>query len=161
DFVGGSREYGRQPPVIVLGPHFSGSQVSLERALRAWAGRKACEGPSPCFRIVSGSATSVERPRLEAACGPHGTVRFRATVHPEVEVIATTLAYLGVAAGRPGESLEFTQRLAILCESNTTFGRHVSTGVKRAARPGPQPTWFPFPLHVSDVRSAYEQTADP
>src|SRR5262249_36138741 len=199
--------YNRGRTVRILGPHFSGSQVSLEQTLRAWAERveivhpatwawasprftvadctlalwvagstitaaerKACEGFPPLrFRIISGSATSIQKPQLEAACQPLAPVKFSATLLPELEVIKATLDYLGVAPSPPpGKPLEFKRRLAVLCESNTTFGQSMRQfpqpkkaggGKEPASRPNPGPTWFPFPLHVSDVRSAYEKTS--
>jgi hypothetical protein len=165
NLIGKSHEYSsdHDHTVRILGPHFSGSQVSLERTLRAWADaphQKAC---SPKFTIISGSATAVDKGKLEASCPPH-RVTFLATAIPDEEVLKATLRYLGVAEASC-QSLRLKRRIAVVYESNTTFGSDTMSKLQEDCEKGKptghKPAFFPFPLHVSEVRSAYQQTSGP
>src|SRR5262249_11291679 len=67
DLIGKSHKYleGQDHHTVrILGPYFSGSQVSLERTLSDWVGRQPSKSPSPTFTIVSGSATAIEKKKL-------------------------------------------------------------------------------------------------
>lgn len=134
--------YSPRDPVRVLGPHFSGSQASLELVIQAWAkleGKNAKNTPG--FRVISGDATSINREQLKRNCHP-ADVSFEATVAPDAAVVNALCEYLNL---RWSEG-----HFAVLCESNTSFGQ------RNAVRAGP--TFFPFPLHISEVRDAYDKT---
>jgi hypothetical protein len=68
---------------------------------------------------------------------------------------------LGVAqeAFRPDgrRYLQFGEKIAILYESNTAFGNRTMSAYREEERA----VFFPFPLHISEVRGAYEQTTGP
>jgi hypothetical protein len=99
--------------------------VSLEETLRAWAGARSSK---PTFTIISGSATAVNKARLEASCGP-AKVEFHATLQPEEKVVMATLRYLGVVDDS-STSFAFKDRVAVLYESNTTIGWDAMSGVR-------------------------------
>jgi hypothetical protein len=157
DRIGKSEEYANDPTVRILGPYFSGSQVSLERTLQAWTGagsQKEIEPTKKQFTIISGNANAVDKAELKAYCQP-ATVIFHATHIPENEMLEAALRYLSVA----DDSLKFKRRVACLEESNTTFGAEMSKDLK--SKFGNELAYFPFPLYISEVRSAYQQASDP
>lgn len=169
DMIGQSNEYKENHTVRILGPYFSGSQTSLERTLQAWteaASQKKMESPKQ-FTIISGEATAIKKERLEASC-PNVQVKFQATFIPEDEVLKTTLRYLRVVDDSDGR-LKFKDRVAFLAESNTTFGKSKSLDLLKGKAKKIEasddkskeyePAYFPFPLHISEVRSAYQQTS--
>jgi hypothetical protein len=86
------------------------------------------------------------------------------------------LVYTNLAAEEKGSaSPTYKGKFAVLCESNTRFGRKIIRFVKKGSRSSDKdtcdegdedstedgPVVFPFPLHVSEVRGAYEQTTGP
>ena len=177
----------RQVPV--LGPHFSGSQTSLQQAIEAFAEREMGDrfrrfladprfgtfqalASRPTFQIISGNASSIDKRELEHRC-PLARVNFHATVVPGEAIMAALYEYLQLGK-RQGDGFCFRDNFAILYESNTTFGSSVkkdepdndqkgkaSNEPKGKAKPEYGPTWFPFPLHVSEVRGAYNQLTGP
>ncbi len=172
-----TREYRKNHLVRVLGPHFSGSQTSLELIIRAWSENEneetrrlakqngQADRPEqwrPEFCVITGNATSIEKDKLENCCSP-AKVTFQATVVPDTDVIDALLEYLGLAS-RIGTERIYKDSFAVLKESNTTLGLRFSkdalplqgqpTTDKRSG-----PTYFPFPLHISEVRSAYSKSA--
>jgi hypothetical protein len=144
-----STEYKPPREVKVLGPGFSGSQESLQRVIGPWSNQKA-DGPKPYFRIISGSATALEKNKLDRELTKQ--VPFQATVIPELHVIGALLKYLNLGELEGG-------RLAILFESNTTFGQKAIQLWDKQPPPANGPTLFPFPLHISEVRTAYDKTS--
>jgi hypothetical protein len=161
DLIGKSAKYDRHRMVRVLGPYFSGSQVSLERTLREWTDAQGKNNKAPkTITIISGSATAIDKAKLETCLAPGQVeVEFHATLLPVGKVLKATLRYLGVAASGSSGQLELKHRLAVVCESNTTFGREI--GLKVLETGGLDLAFFPFPLRVSEVRSAYQQTSGP
>jgi hypothetical protein len=85
-------------------------------------------------------------------------VTFRATVIPEKFVFEELFRYLQLTdAGG-----QLREKVAFLSESNTGFGRNVRQGIKNAQKGSnnkelPELVVFPFPLHISDVRTGYEK----
>jgi hypothetical protein len=170
----------RQPgaPVRILGPAFSGSQTSLARALRNW-GERQCgtQRPRPVW-IVSGSATACRPEEFgnslpcpapaaaavgmlasPAAQGPLVAafalqparmspldIRFQATVIPEELVLKELFRY--VRTRTP---------VAVLKEANTAFGQVALNGWYE--KDLPSVVVIPFPMHISEVRTAYEKSA--
>lgn len=157
DLIEKSQEYKDAPTIRVLGPHFSGSQISLERALQTWTMKR---GKNPTFTIISGSATAIEKAKLEACCKPN-QVNFQATIIPEKEVLKATLRYLGAADDGSGR-FEFKFPVAILWESNTAFGaKTIPELLKSESKDENKPASFPFPRHIYEVRSAYQESSSP
>jgi hypothetical protein len=154
-----------QVAIRVLGPYFSGSQVSLERVLRGWADEqgfsagRCADGRPLTVRIVSGSATGIDKSKLECILRPRGVVSFHATIIPEDIVVRKLLVYANLAEER-GDTLEFKGDVAVLFESNTTFG-HRAIRWKEDSMGKGRPVFFPFPLQISEVRAAYQQATGP
>lgn len=139
----------REPgQVDVLGPCFSGAQVSLEKIIEVWAETEQKTGNSSLtthFNLISGNATAILKNRLESICNGEKKVKvtFKATVVPENAVIDALFDYL-----------DHPRNVAMLCESNTDYGHKM----KGKWPEGNGPALFPFPLHVAAVRAAYEKT---
>lgn len=180
DLIGRSAKYKGDHTVRILGPSFSGSQTSLEQTLQTWIGEasgKKIEPPKK-ITIISGTAMAIDQKRLQASCNPV-EVEFHATAIPAEEVLKKTLRYLGVL----DDSLTFKYKVAFVGESNTSYGKITSSQLldgkskenkskdgnpeenKPDQIPSPsnenKPAYFPFPLHISEVRSAYQQTSGP
>ena len=130
-------------PIRILGPCFSGGAESLAGVVhqtRSFLGDRE-------VWICTGSATSVDRNRFRAQCGPH--VRFAATVVPD----GLMTDYLLEALDHP----ERTERVAVLTEGGTLYGsaalskevgkKSGSVGVLK----------LPFPIHISQVRSEHQR----
>jgi hypothetical protein len=139
------------PKIALLGPFFSGSAFSLRLTLLSWA-RTA--GPTT-VTIVSGSATRADNKRLldfvDAAAGFRAT--FAATVIPDsvsTERFYRHLKDLGV-------DFNF---VALLTESNTAYGQKPDPEAAEAPPPAnlrePR-TSIVFPMHISQLRAAYER----
>jgi hypothetical protein len=104
EFIATLQEYKSTRTVQILGPYFSGSQASLKKGLQGWVKRTEAKRP-PYFRVVSGSATQIDQESLEESC-PSAKVTFKATVHPEENVIKKLLEYTDLAtAGSGGRSI--------------------------------------------------------
>jgi hypothetical protein len=165
DYKEPSKYHPQRRNVLVLGPHFSGSQVSLERVLHAW---QDPAGPTH-FHVISGSASGILRERLNNAGGAN-VVEFHATVIPSQKILVALMMYLGLSHREEyaKDSKEyakdkyhsvFDQPFAVLYESNTTFGQQaVQPERLKIGQPGALPVLFPFPLHVSEVRSEYDRS---
>jgi hypothetical protein len=181
DLIKKSRAYrsSDQKEVRILGPAFSGSQTSLEMAVKAACQKEVAQffsqflalpamafSPAigidaalltcpplwsgPRFRVISGSATAFEEGRFSTRCYPI-PVSFQATVNDERLVVQELIDYLHLNS----------RRVAILLEANTSLGRAIFsdspyTGSIRPAAPGVQ---IPYPLHIAEVRTAYEKVA--
>lgn len=144
-----------RPPgrVDVLGPCFSGSQVSLEKIIQECAKPKFWD-PKLSFNLISGNATAIQKDRLEAICKDKVKVTFRATVVPEEAVIGALVEYLKLGSLEQNGDFNFRTNFAILCESNTDYGHKMKNEMRLH---GNGPTHFPFPLHIAAVRSAYDK----
>jgi hypothetical protein len=137
----------------ILGPIFSGSQTSLERALAGWTSRVdaikyvfdglAVVAVSPAtFRVISGGASAMDVDGLKKCVAGPNTVEFSATVHQSDALLDAVLDYFG------GPRSE----VAMLVEANTQFGLNM-----RAEKTGEVPVFYPFPLHISKVRGYYQK----
>lgn len=139
--------------VDVLGPCFSGSQVSLEKIIQECAKPENWD-PTLSFNLISGNATAIQKARLESICKGKVQVKYQATVVPEKAVIGALVEYLKLGFLRQDGELDFEGNFAILCESNTDYGHKMKSEMHSH---GKGPTHFPFPLHVAAVRSAYDK----
>jgi hypothetical protein len=149
----------------LLGPFFSGGQVSLAAAVRGWAREDvhrlgvpalrvlgappplapllaACAlapGNAKDLRIMSGSATGVDVPALTDSCRP-AAVSFEATVVPDIDIVVALLDHLRLVEwDRQSHSFVFRD-VACLSESNTAFGRNLLDKLKaryELERPNP------------------------
>jgi hypothetical protein len=105
------------------------------------------------FDVISGQALGVDPNFLQ---GEGGRVHFSATVLPSKHVISTVLHYLARRErSRSDEVIEKmpSGEVALLVESNTGFGQS-NAGIGRLKGTVIE---FPFPLHISRLRSNYEE----
>ncbi|HXB55415.1 MAG TPA: hypothetical protein VN461_11565 [Vicinamibacteria bacterium] len=134
--------------IPILGPSFSGSTASLVSAIRSW-GR--ANHNAKCLRIVSGSATSIVRKRIEEVLP--NRVTFRATVAPDTWVLEKMHSYMSDTYGLFEERGPLGKRLAaLLVESNTDYGRALSDYLSTQQADA---LVLRFPLHIAHLRSAY------
>jgi hypothetical protein len=150
------------PEIRILGPYFSGTTDSLKNAL-------AATNPGSPIEIVSGSATV---PGNQDALGP----RFHATVAPDDALESAAYSYFYNVMGVCPE-----REIAILSEGATIYGASAAqrsedeaqdSGNERegsdatSPRSDSQPQGgcklrpafrIQFPLHVAQLRAAYEQ----
>lgn len=124
----------------ILGPSFSGSSKSLAHELNTWAEQQRSVPP---IEIISGSATNRSNKSLLESSVP-GRVRFHATVVDDQEMWSQVTALIE-QFDKSG-----SKRIAVLSETNTTYG----TSVGRTLGSDPALV-LPFPLHISALRRAY------
>jgi hypothetical protein len=155
------------PLARVVGPNFSGSSLSLSRALEAWlaANRPAIERvfpeASPVISLINGVALSINPEGLEQSltkAWPHA-FRFRSVVYSSVDLNHELFTYL-LANALPGSA---GNKIAYLTEESTGFGHQV--------RPQPSPdadveaalpfemVFYSYPSHVSEIRRRYARQA--
>ncbi len=155
-------------PVRVIGPYFSGSQTSLQFVVGDWwAGMNGWFFPNPAYRfdVISGNATALHRKdlfQLDPYSDGHpdwqpDKFSISATVAPTKTIIGATLHYLARRDGsqsdekvKPGLAL-LPGKVALLAESNTGYGRSVSTFT------GDQVLMLRFPLNISRVKNEYTE----
>jgi hypothetical protein len=154
------------PTVALLGPSFSGSVESLRLALLAW---KESEGehqrrPSLSFTAATGSATA-EGKDVEGPLAELGVPLCR-TVLPDETLHELTLGFLRDQMGWD------EQRIALLVEADTAYGRSLlkteetegtkkpqATAKRESYEPSPHArlVMVPFPSHISELRTATEK----
>jgi hypothetical protein len=149
---------------VIIGPTFSGSALSLDRAIRAVfrndAHPRLHDGLNPLrrpFRVFTGSATAESNKRL-LNITENGVVesQFFSAVHSNGETECALFDYLKKSLGIQPD------RVAMLIESNTGFGQSfaVSPGpgqpAKHCENYDPKVT-IPFPLHISKIRLEFER----
>jgi hypothetical protein len=140
------------PELRLMGPTYSGSADSLAFTLRTWLDSSNLVA-KPRITIVSGSATAIEPGQFSAP------IDYRMTTIP---ITATVFAKFVMSAfkAKPDE-------IALLSEANTAYGRSFGPGTTNPAlavgegEPGPTKTGPPilylhFPLHISNLRGAWE-----
>jgi hypothetical protein len=133
--------------LAIVGPAFSGSATSLQLVLRTWLATAAMAAP-PNFRIVSGTATAIDR-------WPPDLGKFHSVQVPDHYTEAEILRFFGQGLGE--------RRVAILAEE-TSFGRSLRKTPVTRKTSGPRIAdvmWLPFPLHISDLRTAYGDSNAP
>ena len=142
----------------VVGPHFSGAAESLRRVMDAW--HTEHDWPAE-FRVVTGSATD----RRNAGIIRGERIQFTATVLPSDVIARTAKDYVRnvLPLGDEGPT-------AILREETTSYGAlpHRDQMIQQDRRKQngnnqPPPEYMlgaidlPFPLHISQVGTAYER----
>lgn len=143
---------GADGTLLVLGPSYSGSALSLRNAIKALP---QCMGHSNSIRarIVSGTATNPDNLALLT----FDNTSFSATVHDDNDLLDSLYKYLkSLNPNWDGE-----RRVALISESNTGYG--LSFQGEKSKNP-PElleiPPSFPnairmtFPIHISRLRGA-------
>jgi hypothetical protein len=155
--------------IRVVGPSFTGSQTSMQMVLHD--ALHDARHHDLTFEIISGAALGVDPSYL--CQGGGGRIHFSATVIPSKHVISTVLHYLKHREkSRSFATIDPTPpaEVALLVESNTSFGQvnqevaQENQGIgpvnRPESKPHPEPPKviaFPFPLHISRLRSSYEE----
>lgn len=137
----------RSRTVKIMGPTFSGSAVSLEFALRDWLAQLPGRVRTRVkFRIVSGTATAIH-PEEFYTIGAGGLKTFRAVVPPDDAVMPKIFNYISSL----GYGLGY-KRIVMLTEGSTAYGQVSTRGYKPS-----RVLNLPFPLHISQLRTASEK----
>ena len=147
------------PPISIMGPAFSGSQDSLVFAIHDWRSQGSVgNGKTSCsdskIRMISGSATSIDQHRFQDS----DNIDFKATVIPD----NTVLIELSQWIKDRGMGTDTGEGVAILSESNTVYGggvRPVSQTDTRRLSAFPAALSLKFPIHISELQKAREETA--
>lgn len=143
------------PAISVMGPTFSGSQESLEYAIRDWRSQGSIgNGQTSCrnakIRMISGSATSVDQHLFQDS----DNVDFKATVIPD----RITLEKVSQWIRDHGMGSKTGEHVAILSESNTGYGVAFQDLLLNESkqRNGPFQTLLSlkFPIHISELQQA-------
>jgi len=133
---------GNPHELTIVGPAFSGSAISLQVALRTWLATAGMQA-RPNLRILSGTATAIEQ-------WPRDLGEFHTMQVPDRYTESEILRFLGEDLGE--------RRVAILAE-DTSFGRSLQKppagGKWSLSSRSAEVMWLPFPLHISDLRTAY------
>ncbi len=145
--------------VRLMSPSFSGSAESLEFVLRTWF-REMGEPEHLEFRIVSGSATAIDKSSFFMLGKDRPIASFHSTVIPDQPAFRAFFNFL--------ETLDSNNRhrIAVLAEGNTVYGQHSRSMLQAktretdpSSRDPEKPLWLTFPLHISQLRSASEKTS--
>jgi len=140
--VGPQVAYPESDQVKILGPYFSGTTASLRNALIAWA-----KTSTRRVRIVSGSAT-VDSNYVNLNIPPQ--ISFQATVIPDNVLKWHLFDFLKEELGAKLE-----EDVALFVEGGTSYG---SNFAKKSTPDHLEPRFvISFPLHVSQLRAAYER----
>lgn len=147
-------------PIKILGPSFSGSAMSLRHAIETY--RRP--GHWERVRLVSGTATGPNVPRILGSDSRSGELKYNSTTIPEQAMECVFLYYTRRAGARAeGDARQAVlQGVAMLQESGTEFGAGLAStrpGHARASSPcplGPE-LRLSFPFHISIIRNAYEK----
>jgi hypothetical protein len=157
----------------VIGPYFSGSAVSLRKALeearrelREEFCKHSTQPPEPWIKVVSGSASGLDHSAFVtdswAGAGSEKKA-FQTTILPDRVCLKWLLNYLGKPAG-PAAGTQPGEAICVMYEANTNFGNYVvEPYLKRepsqtSDQPSTGSTHFffvPYPLHISQLRSSY------
>jgi hypothetical protein len=135
--------YDPPPEVRVLGPMFSGSIVSLGRAMESV--RAEVPNGRVRYRIITGAATNAGNAEVLTSIVKRD-LTYRTTVLNDEELLSSLGAFFDGRVER--------NRMAVLVESNTAYGsalRAVLEG-RRLCTEGC--AVIPFPLHISRLRGA-------
>jgi hypothetical protein len=150
-----------------MGPTFSGSAASLAHALKNWL-----QAPKQAsVKIISGSATAINRSDFLRLIGARPSITFQTTVIPDLEASSKFLEEYLKKELKATDDNPMTRPIALLSEANTSYGRfREQKDQERQTRD----IWdsvlqLHFPIHISQVRSASarinpsrtERTKDP
>jgi hypothetical protein len=174
----------RSPVYRIISPTFSGSIPSLRNVIARFDAkyrdekRGGPDSPAGAYHIVSGGATNANNRDILMTAVPPGSNRltYQTTVLPDTVVLETLIQYIGRISPRGADLC----RMALLVESNTSYGQQVSTpgqpALSRVEGPalsrveGPSDAdgecsaddpdallrhalQLPFPLHISRLRA--------
>ena len=146
--------------IPIIGPTFSGSAYSLRVALDNFA---SAASEQVRFRVISGTATGADVPRLLRTSDEQSGARisYKATSIPDAATGCAYMWFLHSRLGVPVRQSEGMRQLvgvASLRESGTEFGADPS---RRASQDAPctlKPQLsLSFPAHISMLRDAYEK----
>jgi hypothetical protein len=167
-------------PVAVVGPQFSGSAASLRAALKS---EIETDAERLHVRVISGSATRLLNQSLLTATFPKGSITFEATVVPDSVKESRFFEYLvdkSFAIHRPPSTngMCLLSNVAVLKEADSAYAQSFSVSDDSSAGSVPDgratagqlstspscrnytPKYFiDFPIHIADVRSAWEGEA--
>lgn len=165
--------------IRVMGPTFSGSEDSFELALQSWLESSFELNERPIFSVISGSATSISQCRFCHRLRTPGQPRFYSTVPPSQFSVEAFRRYLVEMDPDAAQG-----KIAIFKETNTSYGQSALTSTRKpdannpinkpSAASGNQPPRcndpqlkddpaggqaleLPFPLHISQLRTASEK----
>jgi hypothetical protein len=138
----------RQEPreITILGPSYSGSATSIKQILRAWIYANGNAQPAPHIALLSGTATAIESWPAELG-------DFHSTELPESQTYRGIVDFFQTILGHP--------RIAILTD-DTDYGNSIAKLYQRKIAhldPLGQVTLLPYPIHISNVRTAFASTA--
>lgn len=141
----------------LVGPVFSGSAGPLRETL---LGLIEAKGPVRGARIWSGSATN---PQVAKLLREDGKLWFQATVAPDAPALQEVYRFLVERGFTDGSNGKLLRHVAILREAETGYGqgfRAVPSKETKGKRQGEEYQAryeILFPLHISEVRSAWEK----
>jgi hypothetical protein len=127
--------------IRLLAPYFSGSAESIRNALRAWDKR------NKEIRILSGSAT-VDTNQDLLTFGSQG---FHATVISDDALRTVFFQYLRKTLGLDRKPV------ALFVEGSTSYGSAAGDAAENSKAESPVRFVIQFPLHVSQLRQAYQK----
>jgi hypothetical protein len=139
-------------PVPIIGPVFSGSAVSLKRAIDSL---KVQTQPRRGLRVVSGTATGSDV--ADALQSPGKLpIQYSATVIPDAQVLEAMYDYVRIRGGSLAS-------IAVLAEATSGYGDDASRSAWKRQSPDTEIVESPrlvfhFPLHIAQARVAYERT---
>jgi hypothetical protein len=143
-------------PIFLLGPNFTGTEISLGQVLDSWLKRPhRVNHPWASDRIVvtAGGASDIDPETLKV--GGLDRVDFRTTRNRRFDILESMLRFMGLD---PRQSEAGAPSIALLAESNTGFGQALDRSDLIANGKHKHP-WdlYDFPLHISRIRGAYER----
>ena len=160
----------RPDAVMIMGPSYSGSRLSLNAGLEFAMERHGLARSGPAwFNVISPSASSPGNPTY---LNIPGVSRFSATIRSDDDELRALANFLG----RADPGWRCGQRMALLIEANTTWGQYLLdpsdaakdcaaclNGDKAAegARPLACAAAIPFPMHISRLRSEAQHAVTP
>lgn len=128
--------------IAILGPYFSGSADSLRATLFSW-NKNTGQIDRRGISILSGSATVA---RNRDVLGDWPGAPFRATVIPDDALTREFYNFV------PSLGIKPTRDMALFVEGSTSYGSASAMQTLNKVH-----LTFQFPLHVSQLRGAYEK----
>ena len=129
--------------VRVVGPMFSGSIVSLGRAMES--ARADVPNGRVRYRVITGAATNAGNAEVLASI-VKTDLTYRTTVLNDEELLSALGAFFDDRVER--------NRMAVLVESNTAYGTALRTVLEGRRLCTEGCAVIPFPLHISRLRGA-------
>ncbi len=165
--------------IRIVGPNFSGSQTSLIEATKAWLdSNPKIQRRESLFLWYNGSATEIKQDALQkATCTLNLGLTLKSTLYPNSVLREQLLDFLARYHLNPLLSRADSKNIidiALLVESNTGYGGIYLAG-KEEPRQKEEILYVParwgklkfryhyyyYPINVSQVRSAYQQSGVP